>query len=399
MSVKDRDTQMRHIDELAPRQPAATPADGDHLRLAGLDTLRSLAILMVIARHAGEFLNLREPGHFTRYGWVGVDLFFVLSGFLIASQLLRTVAREGCVSYARFYLKRSFRILPAYYVVLGLYYLWPGFVEREPLDHWWRYAFFLMNFNWQAAAFSHAWSLCIEEHFYLAVPLLVAAYANRRPLVPPAFLLTLVFVGGVVLRYLCWNNGAHISRDIYRPTYCHVDGLAAGLMLALLRERRRAIWDGFVRHPWILLGVGLVLTAVGAEGYELKGQVTVAYSFLVLALGSSCCVMAALAPGFWLADWRFPGVRFVAVISYSLYLTHKQMIHLAMTLVQDPKQETWTVVLIAIPLIALAGCLLYFLVERPGLALRDRILAARLRLIGNQPWPALSSTRPGTTRA
>src|SRR5205085_1436603 len=110
-------------------------------------------------RHAWELL--RWPAlkpFFGRHGWIGVELFFVLSGFLIGAQLLSGVARRGRVDFRRFYLKRSLRILPAYLATLGLYYAWPGFREAPAIDPPWRFLLFVMNFGRSGEAFSHAWS-------------------------------------------------------------------------------------------------------------------------------------------------------------------------------------------------------------------------------------------------
>ncbi|MCX6124372.1 MAG: acyltransferase [Proteobacteria bacterium] len=141
----------------------------------GLDTLLACAILLVIGRHAWEILKWPSlKVFFGHHGWVGVDLFFVLSGFLIGSQLLQSVKRDGRVNFPRFYFKRSLRILPAYFAVLLLYFVWPDFRETPSLEPAWRFILFVMNFGVKAEAFSHAWSLCVEEHFYLAFPLIVS---------------------------------------------------------------------------------------------------------------------------------------------------------------------------------------------------------------------------------
>jgi peptidoglycan/LPS O-acetylase OafA/YrhL len=87
----------------------------------GLDTLRAIAILFVIPRHAWEILKWPEIKlNFGSFGWIGVDLFFVLSGFLIGSQLFGDIISNKTIGFKKFYLKRAFRILPAYYVVRGL---------------------------------------------------------------------------------------------------------------------------------------------------------------------------------------------------------------------------------------------------------------------------------------
>jgi len=105
--------------------------------------------------------------------WAGVDLFFVLSGYLIGTQLLRPYARGDRPSYLDFFLRRTFRVLPAYLVVLLAYFSIPQFREEPGISPIWRFLTFTQNFGLDASivgAFSHAWSLCVEEHFYLVLP-------------------------------------------------------------------------------------------------------------------------------------------------------------------------------------------------------------------------------------
>ena len=129
--------------------PDYSVREASPLHVPGLDTLRALAILMVIPRHTWELLGGEFVGPFWKpmfqAGWIGVDLFFVLSGFLIGTQLIQSVKQSGRVNFAKFYLKRSFRILPSYYTVLALYFLWPAFRENPDIDPAWRFAIFIMK--------------------------------------------------------------------------------------------------------------------------------------------------------------------------------------------------------------------------------------------------------------
>jgi peptidoglycan/LPS O-acetylase OafA/YrhL len=161
------------------------PSTIDHkavrTREPGLDLLRSIAIISVVVFH----MQLKGTPRFLRpvqdLGWIGVDLFFVLSGYLISSQLLRPYARSEVFSVRIFFLRRAFRVLPAFLVVLALYLSFSTFRERPNLPDFWRFLTFTMNFGLQApAAFSHAWSLCVEEHFYLVFPFLVL-WLMRKP--------------------------------------------------------------------------------------------------------------------------------------------------------------------------------------------------------------------------
>ena len=153
-------------------------------RLPGLDLLRAIAIVWVMLFHSFVIGGLGERYAWASdYGWMGVDLFFVLSGYLIGSQLLKPLSQGQPVSFGEFYLRRAFRILPAFLVVLALYFGVPAFRERPGIQPLWQFLTFTVNLliDYQHnQAFSHAWSLCVEEHFYWLFPLL-ACWLTRRP--------------------------------------------------------------------------------------------------------------------------------------------------------------------------------------------------------------------------
>lgn len=116
------------------------------------------------------------------FGWMGVDLFFVLSGYLISGQLLKSRASEEKVDYARFYRRRLLRTLPAYTVVVVIYFLLPTSRERPDIQPFWAFATFTENLLFDPAtpkALSHAWSLCVEEQFYLVMPAVIAWLAVK----------------------------------------------------------------------------------------------------------------------------------------------------------------------------------------------------------------------------
>lgn len=129
-------------------------------RALGPDVLRSLAILLVILVHLPVEAT---PPSLVGHAWLGVDVFFVLSGFLIGTQLFREVARTGRVDLKSFYLRRAFRIFPAFFVVLGLYAIFPVIWDASTMQSVWSFATFTVNFDFDprvGRAFSQAWS-CI----------------------------------------------------------------------------------------------------------------------------------------------------------------------------------------------------------------------------------------------
>jgi len=147
------------------RKPAFTKI------LFGLNHLRALAISGVFLYHyARLFPHPEWTNTLSKFGWTGVDLFFVLSGYLISSQLFAKMAQQKNISFKDFFIKRFFRIIPAYLVIVLLYFLFPSFREREAPAALWKYLTFTQNIGLDLrtqGTFSHAWSLCIEEQFYL----------------------------------------------------------------------------------------------------------------------------------------------------------------------------------------------------------------------------------------
>eukprot|EP01034_Spumella_vulgaris_P033404 gene33404-41219_t len=140
----------------------------------GLDTLRALAIVLVFMNHYVLFVSHRAPfGFWGEVGWTGVDLFFGLSGYLIGNQIFAGMRSEGGFSLRTFYIRRFLRTLPAFYAVLALYAYWPWFRAGLTLPPLWQFLTFTQNLDLTpGTAFSHAWSLCVEEQFYVLLPAL-----------------------------------------------------------------------------------------------------------------------------------------------------------------------------------------------------------------------------------
>ena len=367
-------------------------------RVHGLDTLRALAIVAVIAYHVSGFHDTETLPAFlvpaAKMGWMGVDLFFVLSGYLIASQFLRPYSFGQHPGLWNFYRSRLFRILPAFGAVLVLYLAIPQWREAPTLPPLWELLTFTQNLfvdRSQFRAFSHVWSLCLEEHFYLLFPLVVLASMPKRSMrVTVAILLSLVFSGILIrsyflfhlLRPLADSDGpvgrAFIER-IYYPTYSHLDGLLAGVTLAIVRTFRPVTWSAIARRGNSLflagvciVGLAVYLTQDFWESTTGVAAVGVVIGFPVLSLGLALVVASAVSSN-GLLRIKIPGARLIATLAYSLYLTHKELIHLVdlwFPSIAEGAMWRWLAAYTAICL--LAATILYLCVERPFLLLRDR---------------------------
>lgn len=361
------------------------------MRQPGLDLLRAVAILWVLIFH-GLVLGLGTPFPLlARTGWMAVDLFFVLSGYLIARQLFESFAAQEAGAIPRFYVRRLFRILPAYGVVVALYALLPAWREEPGLQPSWQFLTFTLNFlidYRHNAAFSHAWSLCVEEHFYLLFPWLVWAALRRGSARVVIGSIVALVAGGVLLRLWLWEHtlaGGQVLaqapwrfvESVYYPTYVRGDGLLVGIALAAIQTFRRPWWEQAVARPWLPGGLGVaVLTLAIVVSYPRTTEAAVVFGYPLLALGFGLLLLAVASPRSWLARVEIPGARLLATITFSTYLTHKLIWaalrdHFPALVPRGSVQAFFVYGLSAL----LCGWLLYAAVEQPFLKLRHRLAA------------------------
>ena len=360
-------------------------------RLYGLDTLRALAILLVFANHYVNFVTRRPTlGFVGEIGWTGVDLFFALSGYLIGNQIFVGMRRDA-FSLPRFYARRLLRTLPNYYVVLALYAFWPVFAAGAPHAPWWQYLTFTLNVDLRPGTlFSHSWSLCVEEQFYMALPaaaLLVGACRGPWRLRLAWLLIAATFAAGMLLRAHAWDearpphsgNGA-FYREIYYATLCRFDELMAGVALALLKNCHAGLWARLTAWGNATLALGVLVVALAFRLFLANhfGRMETIYGYPLLALGFGLLVLSALSPGSLLQRVRMPGAASIAVWSYAIYLVHKQLcVVLAQELVPLGLDANTPVgVLVLLTASILAGWVLYALVETPFMWLRERYVKA-----------------------
>jgi peptidoglycan/LPS O-acetylase OafA/YrhL len=332
------------------------------------------------------------PFHWRPATWAGVDLFFVLSGYLIGTQLLRPYAQGGRPSYLDFFLRRSFRVLPAYLAVLAVYFTVPQFREEPGISPLWKFLTFTQNFGLDASvvgSFSHAWSLCVEEHFYLILPLLVFWFMRKPSFKKACSLIVVIVAGGLILRGCLWihyikplwdQRGPRLGylyvKTIYYPTYTRLDSLLVGVVLAAVRLFRPAWWKSLTcrGNLSLILAIPLLVFTFWIC-QDMQTFSTAVFGFPLLALGFGLLVLSCLSPGSFLANHRFPGASIGATLSYSTYLTHKEVMHLDRLYFGSYVQMDGPAGLAIYAVTFLgAACVLYFGVERPFLKLRDRIL-------------------------
>jgi peptidoglycan/LPS O-acetylase OafA/YrhL len=377
-------------------------------RVPGLDLMRGIAILWVMLFHFRFMITLPHILYWpSRYGWMGVDLFFVLSGYLIGSQLLRPYLKGSTPSLSGFYFRRAFRILPAYFTVLGLYFAIPGFREAPGISPAWQFLTFTENFRINYAvdqAFSHVWSLCVEEHFYLVLPLLIMLLM-RKPLFSKALvLISSILVFGIFIRgyiylhqlkplQLAGNEDFYLryTESIYYPTYTRLDGLLTGVVLACIKTFRPVWWEKMMSRGYVL-GISGLLSCAGAMWLfrdRFVFSATLA-GYPLLSLGLGLLVACSISPQVLASLQRMvPGRRgeqirslsahcfaVIATLAYSLYLTHKEIAHLCRVhLGWYTESGGWPALAVSLIASLCVAAMLYLAVERPFLRLRERLSA------------------------
>jgi peptidoglycan/LPS O-acetylase OafA/YrhL len=362
-------------------------------RLPGLDLLRTVAIVSVLCTHAWMVGGMGYGfGWIEEYGWMGVDLFFVLSGYLIGRQVLLRHKNGDGVDLRAFYRQRAYRILPAYLTVVALYFLFPSLREQAAIQPLWQFLTFTMNlFVDQRVmhAFSSAWSLCVEEHFYLILPVAVLIMAPRSGAKRVTGVLLGLMLAGLAWRAFAWwqsaaagaggsgvweMDGRRYMELIYYPTYARLDGLLCGVGLAIQSVYRTSQWERLQRHTHVLALVGLAMVLFAAWIFrDILTFAACVFGFPVLSAGLALIVASAASPTSLLARLTLPGTSWVAAASYSIYLSHKAMLKLASRHLPDYLDHRGIITFMCCLLAAItAAALLHYLVERPFLLLRDR---------------------------
>lgn len=349
-------------------------------RIPSLDGLRALAVLVVFVGHGRT-----DQGQWP--GYAGVTVFFFLSGFLITTLLRRELEKSGRIQLTRFYLRRTFRILPAAYftIVVSLALAAAGLLPSSISD-WGVLSEFLNYTNYYIVArgyeslppeTSQMWSLAVEEQYYLVVPVaLLVAYrlGARRTLVGWCLVSVGLLIAG--WRVFLGLNGADFDR-LYFSTDTRIDSILWGAALALLMNPvmgdAAALRGRLVR--WIARHLGLI--AAVAIGTLVFSAVVPALSFRLSVATTLQCL--ALVPIFWFVITRPSGVIgkllnsrvlvHLGVLSFSFYLLHKIVLAVIGPLIDAPILTDSISLLVSV----LVSQLVFWSIERPFTNLRVRI--------------------------
>ena len=380
----------------------------DPRRNLQLDVLRGVAILLVFGRH----LEIPRPegvmGLFAdlwfRLGWIGVDLFFVLSGFLIGGLLVTELQKHGRIDIMRFLVRRALKIYPAYAVFIAYLILMPTLKAaargEQPwttlTEQWhqcWPNILFLQNYLWSVAG--HTWTLAVEEHFYLLLPFALVALAACGQIRLLVWLCVLVVPVFLVLRSISvWTEDPFsVSMS---ATHLRLDALLFGVGIRGLAQYSTDQFIALRRWRGHLVAAGLLLwlpnafiepNTVFIRTAGLTGTLLGAAAFLISAYHTRAADF-----GRW-ARLVVPVASMVASVgafSYAIYLWHVTTMGIlerefgarVLAWAGGPSPAAWLVCATAVSLGAiLVGVVASKVVERPVLSLRDRLFPSRTALV------------------
>ena len=391
-------------------------AELSHFRLSGaqslaprryaLDVVRGLAVLIVLGRHhpiPAKYAGSLEPVAkiWFRFGWTAVDLFFVLSGFLIGGMLFRELKTTGKLNAGRFVVRRIARIWPPYFLYVGFLALGLWFTAgRAPIfTEFQKVPTLIPNLlhiqNYVLSIRPHTWSLAIEEHFYIALPLALLLFvAWCRPPVKyiPGFVPTVIVFAAGILGLRLLNSETSNHGDFYSflfPSHLRVDSIFFGVLLAYLVQFKPE-WLTFARNNRLaLVCAGLILVSPASWLKIENSTFMQTFGLTLLYLGWGCIVLAAYftderpAPGFVESAARF--LAGIGIVGYSIYLWHwdigrnpvKALVERG-ALAWLPPELAWLAgTIIYVTVAIFGGWILGRLVEIPVIAWRDRLLPAR----------------------
>lgn len=344
---------------------------GAQRREIELDFVRGIAILMVLDFHSLRSLWLYpfQLMGFTNFGWAGVDVFFILSGFLVGGLLMKEWKLRSKVESRRFLIRRGFKIWPQYYVYLGLMLL-----TRHRTVH--QLAGNLLNIQNYVGGIAHTWSLAVEEHAYLLLVMCLAVAGARRVRTRSLFVFFCIVIFAVIaLRQVLAARGL----PYFGGTHVRIDGILEGVLLAMLYHFRPEVFRRMQRMTW-LWGASIL----GALLYfRLQPRSAVADAFSYNAANLLGVALLMLLYKHREGRERPAAYRLVAWIglySYGIYLWHVSMLSPIVWLAQrmpEPARVAWELTAPIVLGIGI-GYVTTTIVELPALRLRDRLFPRRV---------------------
>lgn len=347
------------------------------MRNQSLDILRGIAILLVVGYHFS-----RIPILFN-FGWTGVDLFFVLSGYLISGLLFAEFQRSGKINAPKFWIRRGFKIYPSFYAMMAVTAasLYAAGVHHPGLLN---ECLFIQNFG--AHIWEHTWSLAVEEHFYFLLPVLLiyllkfcSSQTDPFAAVPRIFIFLAITC--LALRVAAHAYGVNWV-SIHAQTEFRIDSLFAGVFLGYLKHFRPQWFSRLARKPLWAVGVLFLFPITLMPAYATFANV---WGPTLLYVGYACVFLSVVERK---PSRRLPerGLAYIGKHSYSIYLWHGLTWPLLFRGHFDLRFLVLGV-LVSIP----CGILLSKMIEMPALHFREKLFPSRsVKGVAVQPQFALN---------
>lgn len=356
-------------------------------RIFGLDLFRAIAILCVVTVHGGFIINQAIPGFPGFSVPDGVELFFVLSGFLIGGMLisLKESSRlDSITQLFTFWKRRWFRTLPAYFLVLmlNLAFAYWGLNNAKAENFSWKFIFFCQNLATPFTDFFwESWSLSIEEWFYLVTPALVLVISSilGKKTKPKHITLSVILLLLLIpLLYRFSISGTRLDAFWFDVTFrktvaTRLDAIMYGVLMAWLcfyYGKTMQKW----RWPLFMAGILLFFMTRQFVSKDPTGQLAMTWYFSALGLGSS--LMLPLVASWRSCDNMFGmAIRHISIISYSMYLVNLGLVAMVIEkhfMPQNPLQSV-TIYIAFWVIVITTSTLMYKHFEKPMTDLRDRL--------------------------
>jgi peptidoglycan/LPS O-acetylase OafA/YrhL len=331
------------------------------IRNLSLDFLRAIAILMVFTGHT--VLSYGSPTFLSplQFGGTGVDLFFVLSGWLIGYQLFNELKRHGNIEIKRFWIRRWMRTLPAYYAVL-IFTIVQNLITKDNFSIPWNYFFFVQNYAETMPTFTISWSLCVEEQFYLVIAPLIVFLAKMKKSHRTMLLISLMLFPTIFRELGLYQN--------LQETHVRWDCCIMGILLANICFSYPKIWQRLVK-----LGpkLALITLCIYLSFYYFRwfpNDYIADPSKLLLAVIFGSWILWANAKNLSLGFVVNKFVYYISTRSYAIYLIHPDALAVTKKLLSD--EFFLLYYLFAFVLSCFAAEFLYRLVEQPIMNIRSK---------------------------
>ena len=334
-------------------------------RILNLDLFRGLAIIAVVFFHLTQmFAGYEVNAHFYKWGGYGVELFFVLSGFLVGGLFYK---QTGKVNLLKFWFLRIFRTYPPYLIALIFSFLTVYFTRHEKFSF--QYLIFIQNFFNTIPYFKISWSLCVEEHFYLAFPFFILFLKMLKVKIKGQFIFWIILI--LLPTFLRWKFGdnLHAGFGYYETaSYFRSDGIAIGCFFAFLvyRIKIKMQFSTFSKTLTIIFFFASILFN------DLFQHLFFTYCVGYLILNISLFFLISLfyfSKNFALSKYKF--IPHVASMAYSIYLTHAVIINFMGSIYSKYHANVYLIYPLTAFLVYIVGFAFFKLVEQPTIQFRN----------------------------